>query len=631
MNSMLRRRFKNLFKYFFSLLILLLFLAQSYSQVRFYAASSAKKIGKNEYVQIQFTVENAASVEQIIPPAFKNFAIVSGPNQQSGISIINGNMMQSISLSYVLKPLSTGRLIIAPALANADGKEVKTLPLAIEVSNSSSNNSGTNSLSPYNNLQQNYVEPANQLYDDYILNKNENVEEKIKKNIFVKIDVSKNACYVGEPVIATYKLFTRLKSESNVTKTPSFNGFSVSELEMPDNYSLTTEKYNGRDYNVYTLRKVQLYPLQPGVLNLEPVDVENRINFLKGEYTAGKKGNILYDLLRQFANESLPGAATDQRTVTLSSKPVSIVVKPLPEAGKPASFKSAVGKFEIIASLQKNTISTDDAGSLKIVISGQGNIQLINAPEINWPTGIEGFETKSAENIDKLSVPMKGQKIFVYPFTIQKEGEHFIPVVEFSYFDAGLQAYKTIKTNALPVMVKKGKGIANLLNTPAKSKKEKNNNTLYYNRWYILSGILLLCALLFLIFKKNKTADNKISVVKETKPGDIHAFVIPVNPLSTAENLIRADIPHQFYKELDTSLKSYLSQKLGIPLQELSRKKINEKLDKCNVTINTSLLVNSVLEDIEVNLYALASSKIQMEAVYNKANEVVSLLDKQVC
>jgi len=307
------------------------------------------------------------------------------------------------------------------------------------------------------------------------------------------------------------------------------------------------------------------------------------------------------------------------------------VVKPLPEAGKPANFKSAVGKFEMIASLQKNTISTDDAGSLKIIISGQGNIQMINAPEIKWPPGIEGFETKSTENIDKLSVPMKGQKIFVYPFTIQNEGEHVIPVVEFSYFDAGSQAYKSIKTNPLTVTVKKGKGNANILNTPAKNKAVKNNNTLYYNRWYILSGILFLCALLFLILKRNKITDNKISLVNEIKTEDIDAFVIPVNPLSTAENLLLAEKPHQFYKELDNCLKSYLSKKLKISGQELSRKKINERLDKCNVTINTSLLVNSVLEDIELNLYAMASSKIQMEAVYNKANEVVSLLDKQVC
>ncbi len=628
---MLHRGSKILYKYFFSLLVFSLIFAQLYSQAKFYAASSSKKMGKNEYVQIQFTVENAASVEQIIPPAFKNFAVVSGPNQQSGVTIINGNMMQSISLGYVLKPLFTGRLVIAPALAKADGKELKTLPLTIEVSNSSSNNSGTNTLSPYGNLQQNYSEPANQLYDDYILNKNENVQEKIKKNIFVKIDVSKNSCYVGEPLIATYKLFTRLKSESNVTKTPSFNGFSVSELEMPDNYSLTTEKYNGREYNVYTLRKVQLYPLQTGALNLEPVEVENRINFLKGEYTAGKKGIALYDLLREFANETVSGEATDQRTVNLSSKPVSITVKPLPEDGKPATFKSAVGKFEIIASLQKNSISTDDAGSLQIIISGQGNIQMINAPEIKWPPGIEGFETKSAENIDKLSVPMKGQKIFTYPFTIQNEGEHVIPVIEFSYFDAGVQAYKTIKTNPITLTVKKGKRNANISNTSSKSKAVKNNNTLYYNRWFILSGIFLMCALLFLIFKRNKNTADKISLVKESKTGDIDSFVIPVNPISTAENLLLADKPHQFYKEMEACLKSYLSQKLKIPEQELSRKKINERLDKCNVTVNTSLLVNSVLEDIELNLYAMASSKIQMEAVYNKANEVVSLLDKQVC
>ena len=629
---MLRRGSQGWYKYVLSLLFITIFFTRSYCQAKFYAASSAKKIGKSEYVQVQFTVENAAAVEHITPPAFKNFSIVSGPNQQSGMSIINGNMLQSISLGYVLKPLSTGRLVIGAAITKADGKELRTLPLTIEVSNSSSTNSGPNSLSPFGNMRQEYTEPANPLYNDYILGRTENVEEKIKKNIFVRIDVNKNTCYVGQPIVATYKLYTRLKSESNVTKTPSFNGFSVSELEMPDNYSLTTEKYNGREYNVYTLRKVQLYPLQTGILNLEPVEVENRINFLKGEYAAGKKGNVLYDLLREFANETVPGMATDQRTVTLFSRPQSINVKPLPEAGKTETFKSAVGKFEINASLQNNTISTDDAGSLKIIISGEGNIEMINAPEIIWQQGIEGFEPKSTENIDKLSVPMHGEKTFVYPFTVEREGEHIIPALEFTYFDPALQVYKTIKTQPLALTVIKGKGNRNILNS-SDAKIEKNNDTFYSYRWYILTGVLLLTGFLIFLMKKRKQKNSAKTLVKK---GDQHTnknpqFVIPSNPLLAAETLLIENKPREFYKELDACLKKYLSAKLTVPAEELSKKKINERMDKCNVSINTAIIVNSILEDIELNLYAMASSITEMEAIYSKANEAVALLDKQVC
>ena len=97
-----------------------------------------KKIGKNDYLQVQFKVENASNVETIIPPSFKDFSIVSGPNQESGMTSINGKVDQYVSISYFLKPNSTGNFTIAPATAKADGKEFHSNPVNIEVTNASS-------------------------------------------------------------------------------------------------------------------------------------------------------------------------------------------------------------------------------------------------------------------------------------------------------------------------------------------------------------------------------------------------------------------------------------------------------------------------------------------------------------
>ncbi len=633
------------------LLFFLFFITFSFAQVKFFASTNSRTIGKNDFLQVQFNVENAANVETIAPPVFKDFAVVSGPNQQSSMSNINGNIKQIVSIAFVLQPLSTGNFTIASAIAKADGKEYRSKSITIKVTNATSGRSGNSSLSPFGNITLDYpTAPVTHQFDDYILKKGENVAEKVKRNLFLKIDVSKKSCYVGEPIIATYKLYTRLKSESNVLKAPSFNGFSVSELEMPDNYSLRTEKYNGREYNVYILRKVQLYPLQSGKLHLEPVEVNNRVTFLKAEYAGKRNGDFFYDLLRDFANENTPGGSTEQQIVTITGDTLSVNVKPLPDANKPPSFKGAVGNFKIAATLEKNKITTEDAGSLKVIISGSGNIQLVNAPGILWPEGIEGFESKASENIDKLSVPLMGDKVFIYPFTVNSAGKKTIPAITFSYFDINTQSYKTINTKPLSFSVTKGNG-----NTQKAFKNVNNSNP--ENNWldsidrnliYFIAALVLFCVLAILFVKNKKNKNEMISSVgdlhptfsiKEKKsfnsyvpdPVEEPSFIIPKNVLADAEENLRSVDNGQFYKKLNVGLHKYLSEILKVPVEDLTRKKINERMDKCNVGVGTALLVNSLLKDIEVNLYAPVSSEMQKQELYERASEVVALLDKQVC
>lgn len=630
---------------FFSRVVAALFFifwaSLSFAQVKFSASSNDRVIGKNDYLQVDFTVENAGTVESINPPSFKNFTVVSGPNQQSSMSNINGNVKQSISVSFVLQPVAPGNFTIDPASARADGKDFRSNPLSIQVTNSSSSRKTTGAgsnllLNPFGNLTLDFpTEPVTHQFDDYILKKGENVAEKVKKNIFIRIETSKKNCYVGEPLVATYKLYTRLKSESNVIKTPSFNGFSVSELEMPDNLQLRTEKYNGREYNVYTLRKVQLYPLQSGNPGLEPVEVKNNITFLKAEY-AGKGGDF-YDRLRNFANENAPGNATVQQAVTVTCDTLKILVKPLPDAGKPASFKGAVGDFKIAATLEKNKITTDDAGSLKVIISGSGNFPLVNAPAVPWPAGLEGFESKAAGNLDKFSVPLKGDKVFVYPFTVANAGDLTIPAIEFSYFDISTQSYKIISTQPLTVHVEKGTG-SQKVTAPTDNNKNENKEQAgdrYVYLYYLGAGILLLSVILVFVAVKKRDKMLAISgtpaIAAENIIEESNGFIIPLNPLEEAEHKLSDGDSSEFYKTLDVSLHKYLSQKLQVPAEELTHKKINERMDKCGVGVGTTLLVNSLLEDIEINLYAPASSEALMQEVYEKASEVVSLLDKQIC
>jgi hypothetical protein len=642
MIKFLRSRFKIILSLFF--ILTLVFFAQiSFGQVKFSVICPQKKIGKNDMLQIQFKVENASRVDEINPPAFKNFTVVSGPNQEQSTSNINGKVSQYVALGYSLSPNATGTFTIGSATAVADGQHLKTAPVTIKVVNGSvaqsQPNTSQQSLPAFPNLNFDFPPaPVTHQFDDYILKPGENIEEKTAKNLFIKLSLNKKTCYVGEPLVATYQLFTRLPSETTITDVPSFNGFSVNDLDISSNSTL--QKYNGRMYNVYDIRKVELYPLQSGNITLGSMTATNKVTFVKSQYANQQDG--FFDMFQNFGQDAIPSEGLIERNITLKSTPQVISVKPLPAENKPRDFRGAVGNYSISASLEKNKITTDDAGTLKLTITGKGNIQLINAPGINWPKGIDGFEAKVKDNVDRKQVPMQGSKTFSYPFTVSKPGTYTIDSIAFSYFDPASETYKTLHTPPLQIDVTKGKGIP--ANSPVASSNTTTNGFVV-TKTELVAGIvlvvLILLAILFVVMKKNK---NKNDLEKAIELDDLKSqaetaaeekkkkeFVIPENPLASAhEKLVAADSVG-FYRSLDGSLKKYLAAKFKVPANELSKKRLTEELDKCNVTLGTSLMVTSLLDEVELNLYAPPSNATKLNAVFEKASEVVSLLDKQVC
>jgi hypothetical protein len=622
----------------FIFFVAILFAQTSFAQVKFSVICPDKKIGKNDLLQIQFKVEGASNVDNITPPSFNNFIVVEGPNQQRSVTSINGKVSQSVAIGFSLQPTSTGKFTIGSATARADGNHYKTNPIIVQVVAGSivqQNNNNPN-LSPFRNLNFDLSPaPVTHQFDDYILKPGENVAEKTAKNLFLKLDVDKKSCYVDEPVVATYKLYTRLPSETTITDAPSFNGFSVNDLDVNNN--ATQEKYNGRMYNVYTLRKVELYPLQPGNITLDPVVADNKITFIKSEYANSQRNDGFFDMFDNFGQAALPPEAQITQNVTLKSTPITITVKPLPAQNKPADFRGAVGNFTITSSLEKNEITTDDAGTLKLTVTGKGSIQLINAPAINWPEGIDGYEAKVKDNIDKTKVPIQGSKTFSYPFTVSKAGKYSIDSIAFSYFDPATSSYKTLRTVPLEVIVKKGKH--NLFKKEA-PKNSADTNSLFSKRNELIAGIvfvfLIIFVIFFLIIKKNKDKNNlqkniKVDDLKNEMNDEKEEFSIPQSPLTEAyEKLVAGDV-NEFYHVLDASLKKYLCSKFKVPANELSKKRLNEELDKCNVSLGTSLMLTSLMDEVEINLYAPHSNITGLNNVFEKASEVVSLLDKQVC
>lgn len=631
----------------FQKIFLLIFLLTGYwtnAQVKFTASISPSEIGKDDYAEFKLVVENAKEVQQIIPPVLKDFIIVSGPNQESGMTMINGVVKKYIALGFVLKPRTVGSFIIPAASAKTDAGDYKSNPVKLKVTarSTGNNNSGINAYrNPFAGVEP-FAEPApRSAYNDYILQKGEDPHDKIQKNMFVQVEVDKKSCYVGEPVVASYKLYTRLKSESNMIKNPSFNGFSVLDLQQSIDLGNRTEKFQGREYNVYTIRKVQLYPLLPGDLELGIAEIENNVRFIKAAYI-NRRPDILDDMFSDFVDAAIPPEGTENVKMTLQSKPLTILVKPLPEANKPLRFKGAVGKFEIAARVEKDKFSTDDAGKMAVIISGEGNLQMINAPELAWPQGIEVFDSKATDDLYKGTVPVSGRKIFEFPFTVSKAGAYRIPAVEFDFFDLEDAQYKTITTLPIEVTVTRGLGKPKMTIAETGSNPKRNYLTRFFdNRLRVVSliAVLIIMGLIFWI-KRDTKKENRISeklvtdehiITDENKIAEenhVDEFLLAQdNPLLLAEESLQRDDVNLFYTQLSLGLKNYLAKKLGIPAEDLNKKNITEKLDLKGISNETSVKLQELLDEVEWQLYTPVADNGKMKGIYEKAHDLIQLIN----
>lgn len=605
----------------------------SSAQVRFSASIAPSVIGKNEYAQLKLMVENAGEVQQIDPPQLKNFTVVGGPSQESGMSMVNGNVKKYIALSYILKPAGTGNFLIPPATAKADGATYRSNAVTIKVITGSTGNA-SQSASPNNPFagMDLFDDPEPRTVSrDFILKKGEDPQEKINRNMFVTLEVDRKTCYVGEPVVATYKLYTRLKSESNITKNPSFNGFSVIDLQPPDNTNYRVEKKDGREYNVYNVRKVQLYPLLPGQLELGSAEIENNVHFIKAEYINQHPGPF-DGMMQDFSEAMIPPEGMEDLKVTLQNKPVTILVKPLPEENKPAGFKGAVGHFDIEAKVENNNFTTDDGGRMAVIISGEGNLQMINAPEVLWPEGIDGFDPKVTDDLYKGTVPVGGRKIFEFPFTVSKPGTYIIPALSFGFFDPKQNAYRSVESKPLQITVTRGTGKPKNNDADTAVKEDSFLVSFFKNRLRVVSvvAVLIICGLIFWL-KRDVKKEKKVALEKKEETVDEQPveeiMQARQNPFAQAAVYLEGEDGKLFYVTLNGELKNYVSKKLSIPAEELNRRSITTKMDKLGISHETAIRFYNLIDEIEFQLYTPVVDNEKRKGLYEEANEIVQLLN----
>ncbi|HEU0064300.1 MAG TPA: BatD family protein, partial [Flavisolibacter sp.] len=473
--------------------------------------------------QVQFIILYPTDVVNTIPPDFKNFRLVSGPRIYTGKTNYKGLEQTIENIAYTLAPTETGKLRIEGLTVSyknkVEQKGKDSYVVAISPPKASFNTRST--------------------YTDvslYAPDSKTDLEKIVKNNLFIKTDISKTTCYEGEPVMVTYKLYSRLQSSSEAIKAPGLYGFSMIDMIDINEAHQSVETINGKVFNTYLLRQMQLYPMQPGELTIDPMHIQNDIEF---DDTINKGQKI------QFQKE-------------LASEPVRIKVKPLPE-NKPESFTGAVGQFSISAYLIKKDISLDQQGKLIVTVNGRGNFIQFGQPEIKRLKGIDLYDPLITDQLNKAAVPEEGKRTYEFNFAADSAGVYEIPSIVFSYFDINSLSFKTTATDPLPFNVIKATDNSILFVQKVKDK------TINYTGLIIIILLSVLAILFSLKFKKGKPlkktngTGNKINyeeMINNLGPGSLNDkdFTIRLVKIISAYLAEKGD---QFSKERKNALKSF--------------------------------------------------------------------------
>ena len=416
-----------------------------------------------------------------------------------------------------------------------------------------------------------------------VIKPNEDINRKIKENIFVRVETSKKECYVGEPLLVVYKLCSRLHCNSKVILPPSFGGCSVVEMTSSE-MKEEEEKINGKNFQTYIIRKVQLFPLQEGKLILGKVTIENEINFIEQH-----NGQIL----------------SVKKKIELSSDSISVLVKSLPIDTVKSGFTGAVGKFFMIGKVSKVIDTANDNNQLEITISGNGNFMSISCPTVTWPKDVQGFDIRTTELLDKLSFPILGEKKFLIPFTCKKEGDVVIPPIIFKYFDADAKQFMTTEIDSIHIKVAPPIHI----NVDSPTKEESSLDEDDRNIIIISAFVLITLMIVFIvvwkwkkkrslhqyekfIIAKNDSLETEFLQESRIEVSETKEVSLPNtdfrNMLSSLSDIEDEKI---FYKKAISLCENILSSKSYLDEEE----ELNKIIALCNEAIYSSIDTNSYL------------------------------------
>jgi hypothetical protein len=575
------------------------------AQVYFRAIAPQDPVITGESFEIQYVVEGEEKIDNFLAPAFTGFRLVTGPHLYKGSVIDLNTAKPLVNTVYTLAAVKPGRYFIPGAKIVVNGSEMNSNDVFIQV------------ISAADAFKMNRRKDGSFYKNsEYFLQPGEDPVEKIRRNLFMKVLVNKKTCYVGEPVVATYKLYSRLESRSDIIKNPGFYGFAVLDMVNLADHAQTIETIHGKSFDVHTVRRVQLYPLQAGQYTIDPMEISNKVEFSRSEVNKRTEQEIVEGVLGNNPDHLMHNN-TEVYESLVKTEAIPVTVKPLPAKNKTDSFTAAVGNFSIKAELTKSAIRKNEPGSLVISVTGKGNFTQINAPEVKWPAGIDGFEPVIRDSIDRLQVPVAGTKTFKYSFVSDKPGQYELGPVEFNFFNLDTNRFEKLVTKPLVVRVSYQEKVAE--KTPGLKQEVIRDIPMYW----VLGAIAILFALLAFFIVRNRRK-RQTTIVNAVVPGNTRLLIDEI--LLAPQMMLAAD-ERNFYSELNKSIWTYFNQRVELSGSSMSKPVLAEILRSMPVEEHLLEELLLVLKQVETGMYTNAVIEEPKEELLKHTRDILKKLD----
>lgn len=562
-------------------------------------------------------------------PEFTDFDYLAGPytSTSSSTSFVNGHRSSSFTqtYTYTLMAQKAGTFTIGPATVKVDGENYQSNGVRIQVLPEDEQPTAQ---------QPQQQSPANQRTQATQSSQGENVSSE---NLFVRTVASKTRVHEQEALMITYKLYfanVDVAQLTNNTKLPEFTGFLKQDIEQGE-IQTQLEHYNGRNYQTAVLYRTILYPQHSGDIKIDPAKFEAVLRV----QTRQQVRSIFDDFFGSYTNV----------TKMLTAPGVTIHVTALP-SGKPAGFSGGVGKFSITPSISQTEIQTNDAVTIKLDITGAGNMKLLKTPAIDWPEGFEPYDPKVTNNFNTTTAGVSGTKSIEYLAIPRSAGEYTIPPLTFSYFDIEDKAYRTLSTPEYTIHVKRsgasehsgsdndgavvsythkedikqlGTDIRYIDTKPLNITHRKSLITNYNHLWLCYVVPLILALVLLIILRKRIKENADITRVRYKR-----ANKVAQKRLKAAAAALKANDKDHFYEEIERAAWTYLSDRLSIPTAELNKDNIAALLHEKRVSEDLINEVKNVLSTAEFARYA-PSTDHAMDDLYTATTNLINNLENE--
>lgn len=581
-----------------------------------FVASAPKSVVLGQRFRLTYTVNTTDAKEPVIAD-MPDFDILSGPNisTQQSYSSVNGKTTSSVSVTftYILLPKSEGEFTIQPAKINAKDKEITSNSLSIKV------------------LPEDRASSAVQNGDS---RQHSNTSANISNDdLFMRATLSKTKVYEQEAVLLTYKVYSAVNLTNLSFPTPELKGFNIQEVELPQEKQFELEHYNGRNYNTIVWRQFVLFPQQSGKLEIPSLDFEAVV--------AVQNRRSVDPFEMMFSGFS---GYVEVKKV-LKTKPLSLEVKKLP-FGKPADYSGGVGEFTIGSTINNTKLKTNSEFTLKVIVKGTGNMRLLGNPQFELPTEFESYDPVIENNFRLTANGFKGEKVYEYLITPKASGTYTIPSAHLSFFNTSTGSYETLKTQEYTVEVEKGSEAAVTLIDNTQINKEKGKvlasdirhikygdegkaeKSIFFgsSRYMLSYAISLLLVLLFLVIYRKKVAENANTSLVRTKK----ANKVATRRLKVAKTLMKENKVNEFYDEILKAMWGYTSDKLSIPMSQLSKENIASTLLSRGVSDELVTEFQEILSEGEFARYAPGDKEAAMERLYTMSINVISKMENSI-